>query len=122
MALRMTPCTTLPDFLTFGKSARSFVTAIASCSLTSIRTRTPGSTASSRLSEDPAPHSGLALPSGIEVDDLKREHLSRPRNPLIAEVFYRRGLLSAGDAAPRRPLNYASVQAIPNLSSPRCQW
>jgi len=118
----MTPCTTLPDFLTFGKSVGSFVTAIASCSLTSIRTRTPGSTASSRLSEDEAPHSGLALPSGIEVDDLKREHLSRPRNPLIAEVFCLRGLLSAGDAATRRPLNYASVQAIPNLSSPRCQW
>jgi ATP-dependent DNA helicase RecG len=33
------------------------------------------------------------LPSGIEVEDLKREHLSRPRNPLIAEVFYRRGLV-----------------------------
>ncbi|HET6383414.1 MAG TPA: ATP-binding protein, partial [Armatimonadota bacterium] len=24
---------------------------------------------------------------------LKRDHLSRPRNPLIAEVFYRRGLI-----------------------------
>jgi hypothetical protein len=58
------------------------------------------------------------LPSGIEVEDLKREHLSRPRNPLIAEVFYRgEDWLSAGDAAPRRSLNYASVQAIPNLSS-----
>jgi len=27
------------------------------------------------------------------VWDLKREHLSRPRNPLIAEIFYRRGLV-----------------------------
>jgi ATP-dependent DNA helicase RecG len=34
-----------------------------------------------------------ALPLGMEVEDLKREHLSRPRNPLIAEVFYRRGLV-----------------------------
>ena len=33
------------------------------------------------------------LPFGIEVENLKREHLSRPRNPLIAEVFYRRGLV-----------------------------
>jgi hypothetical protein len=64
----------------------------------------------------------LALPFGIEVDDLKREHLSRSRNPLIAEVFCQRGLLSAGDAASRRPLNYASAQADPNLSSPGCQW
>ena len=33
------------------------------------------------------------LPFGVKVEDLKREHLSRPRNPLIAEVFYRRGLV-----------------------------
>jgi ATP-dependent DNA helicase RecG len=33
------------------------------------------------------------LPFGLTVDDLKRDHLSRPRNPLIAEVFYRRGLV-----------------------------
>jgi ATP-dependent DNA helicase RecG len=34
-----------------------------------------------------------ALPPGITVEDLKREHTSRPRNPLLAEVFYRRGLI-----------------------------
>jgi ATP-dependent DNA helicase RecG len=34
-----------------------------------------------------------ALPLGIKLEDLKQEHLSRPRNPLIAEVFYRRGLV-----------------------------
>jgi ATP-dependent DNA helicase RecG len=33
------------------------------------------------------------LPFGLTIDDLKRDHLSRPRNPLIAEVFYRRGLV-----------------------------
>lgn len=33
------------------------------------------------------------LPFGIRVEDLKQDHLSRPRNPLIAEVFYRRGLV-----------------------------
>lgn len=36
--------------------------------------------------------SGL-LPAGITVADLKREHVSRPRNPLIAEVFFRRGFI-----------------------------
>jgi predicted HTH transcriptional regulator len=34
-----------------------------------------------------------ALPFGLRPEDLKRDHLSRPRNPLIAEVFYRRGLV-----------------------------
>jgi ATP-dependent DNA helicase RecG len=33
------------------------------------------------------------LPFGLRPADLKRDHLSRPRNPLIAEVFYRRGLV-----------------------------
>jgi ATP-dependent DNA helicase RecG len=36
--------------------------------------------------------SGL-LPTGITVADLKRKHISLPRNPLIAGVFYRRGLI-----------------------------
>lgn len=30
------------------------------------------------------------LAAGVTVDDLKREHRSHPRNPTIAEVFYRR--------------------------------
>ena len=33
------------------------------------------------------------LPFGIVPEDLKREHPSRPRNPLIADTFYRRGLI-----------------------------
>jgi ATP-dependent DNA helicase RecG len=33
------------------------------------------------------------LPFGLRVEDLKREHLSRPRNPLVADIFYRRGLV-----------------------------
>lgn len=36
--------------------------------------------------------SGL-LPPGITVADLKKDHVSHPRNPLIAEVFFRRGLI-----------------------------
>ena len=33
------------------------------------------------------------LPFGLTPEDLKRRHDSRPRNPLIAGVFYRRGLI-----------------------------
>ena len=33
------------------------------------------------------------LPFGLTVEDLKRDHPPRPRNPLIAEVFFRRGLV-----------------------------
>jgi len=33
------------------------------------------------------------LPFGITVEDLRGDHLSRPRNPLIAEAFFRRGLV-----------------------------
>jgi ATP-dependent DNA helicase RecG len=33
------------------------------------------------------------LPFHLRVEDLKRDHRSRPRNPLIADVFYRRGLV-----------------------------
>lgn len=33
------------------------------------------------------------LPAGITIDALKRVHGSRPRNPAIAGVFYRRGLI-----------------------------
>lgn len=33
------------------------------------------------------------LPFGLTTAELAKEHLSRPRNPLIAEVFFRRGLV-----------------------------
>jgi len=34
-----------------------------------------------------------ALPFGLKPEDLKQEHSSRPRNPLIADVFYLRGVI-----------------------------
>lgn len=34
-----------------------------------------------------------ALPAGLVVSDLKRDHRSHPRNPSLAEVFFRRGLV-----------------------------
>jgi ATP-dependent DNA helicase RecG len=33
------------------------------------------------------------LPFGLHVSDLKRDHPSRPRNPIVAGVLYRRGLV-----------------------------
>ena len=33
------------------------------------------------------------LPGGLRVEDLKQDHASRPRNPLIAKAFYMRGLV-----------------------------
>jgi ATP-dependent DNA helicase RecG len=33
------------------------------------------------------------LPQGLSVEDLKRDHQSRPRNPLISQVFFNRGLV-----------------------------
>jgi ATP-dependent DNA helicase RecG len=33
------------------------------------------------------------LPQGVTVDGLRRGHYSQPRNPLIADLFYRRGLI-----------------------------
>ena len=33
------------------------------------------------------------LPFGLRSEDPKREHPSRPRNPYITDVFYRRGLV-----------------------------
>ena len=33
------------------------------------------------------------LPFGLKPEDLKRDHPSRPRNPLIAKVFYLRGVI-----------------------------
>lgn len=34
-----------------------------------------------------------SLPFDLTVDDLRREHQSRPRNPLIADIFFKRGLV-----------------------------
>lgn len=33
------------------------------------------------------------LPFGLTVEDLRRDHVSKPRNPLLAELFFRRGLI-----------------------------
>ena len=33
------------------------------------------------------------LPFNLKPEDLKKDHASRPRNPIIAQVFYLRGMI-----------------------------
>jgi ATP-dependent DNA helicase RecG len=42
------------------------------------------------------------LPQGISVSDLKRDHFSQPRNPMLADIFYRRGLIELWGSGTQR--------------------
>ncbi len=58
------------------------------------------------------------LPFGLTVDDLVRDHDSKPRNPLLAELFYRRGfdrLVGPGDAEDHRPVRVAAGHPPPEF-------
>ena len=57
------------------------------------------------------------LPFGLTVEDLTRDHVSQPRNPYLADLFYRRGLIDAGGGERRRLSTCAWPPAIPPLSS-----
>uniref|UniRef100_A0A7C4TIC9 Uncharacterized protein n=1 Tax=candidate division WOR-3 bacterium TaxID=2052148 RepID=A0A7C4TIC9_UNCW3 len=46
------------------------------------------------------------LPPQINVEDLKKEHSSYPRNPLIANVFYLSGFIERWGSGTKRWLNY----------------
>jgi len=35
------------------------------------------------------------LPKGVKIEDLKKNHLSKPRNELIADIFFKAGLIEA---------------------------
>ncbi|MDO9576139.1 MAG: ATP-binding protein [bacterium] len=35
------------------------------------------------------------LPKGVKIEDLKKNHLSKPRNELLADVFFKAGLIEA---------------------------
>ena len=35
------------------------------------------------------------MPPGIGIDDLKKWHLSKPRNEFLADVFFKRGMIEA---------------------------
>ena len=42
------------------------------------------------------------LPQGVSVFDLKRDHFSQPRNPMLADIFYRRGLIELWGSGTQR--------------------
>ncbi|MCF7959381.1 MAG: putative DNA binding domain-containing protein [Pirellula sp.] len=43
-----------------------------------------------------------SLPNGLSVADLKRDHFSQPRNPMLADIFYRRGLIELWGSGTQR--------------------
>ena len=58
------------------------------------------------------------LPEGIEVGDLTGPHMSLPRNPLIADAFYRRGIIELWGGGTQRMVRecQAAEQAAPVFS------
>ncbi len=53
------------------------------------------------------------LPPGITVADLKRDHPSRLRNPLIAEPFYRRALIEKWGRGTQKIVEICRAQGYP---------
>jgi ATP-dependent DNA helicase RecG len=53
------------------------------------------------------------LPPGITVADLKRDHKSQLRNPLIAGVFYRRGLIEQWGRGTQKIVNWCVAAGQP---------
>ena len=42
------------------------------------------------------------LPQGMAASDLKRDHFSQPPNPMLADIFYRRGLIELWGSGTQR--------------------
>ena len=55
------------------------------------------------------------LPEQLEIEDLKKEHSSYPKNPLIASAFYRAGLIEHWGSGTKRIVDLCKEQ---NLSEP----
>jgi len=53
------------------------------------------------------------LPSELKVDDLKKEHSSYPRNPLIANVFYLSGYIERWGSGTKRIVDLCKEQGLP---------
>ncbi len=52
------------------------------------------------------------LPEGITIDDLKREHASKPRNRLLAMVFYYAGLIERWGTGTTRIVDLCKKQGL----------
>jgi ATP-dependent DNA helicase RecG len=53
------------------------------------------------------------LPKELSVEDLKREHSSYPRNPLIANVFYLAGFIELWGSGTKRIVDLCKEQGLP---------
>lgn len=53
------------------------------------------------------------LPDSLSVDDLKTEHLSIPRNPLLADIFYKAGLIESWGMGTLQILSLCSLNDLP---------
>jgi len=53
------------------------------------------------------------LPPQLTIEDLKKEHSSYPRNPLIAYTFYLAGLIERWGSGTRRIVDLCKAQGLP---------
>ncbi len=54
-----------------------------------------------------------SLPPQLTVDDLKKEHTSYPRNPLVANVFYLAGLIEKWGSGTNRIMEMCKEMGLP---------
>ncbi len=53
------------------------------------------------------------MPPQLTIEDLKREHSSYPRNPLIANTFYLAGFIERWGSGTRRIVDLCKAQGLP---------
>ena len=53
------------------------------------------------------------MPPQLTIEDLKREHSSYPRNPLIANVFYLAGFVEKWGSGTRRIVDLCKARGLP---------
>lgn len=54
-----------------------------------------------------------SLPKGMKVADLKKDHFSQPRNPMLADIFYRRGLIELWGSGTQRMIRLCVEAGCP---------
>lgn len=53
------------------------------------------------------------LPEGLTIEDLKKEHASKPKNKLLAMVFYYAGLIERWGTGTKRMVDLCKKQGLP---------
>jgi ATP-dependent DNA helicase RecG len=53
------------------------------------------------------------LPDGMELESLKRHHISRPRNPLIADVCFKAGYIDSWGRGTLKIYNSCKEAGLP---------